>query len=168
MLFDVLHVQGRSVMREPRKGRRKRLEDLLNGRQIPRIARVPVTEDAPRLYETWVGLGGEGIVLKDPESRYRPGERSPAWLKVKPKLTLVVIVTGGSEERIAWGDWGEAVMLELAYKHPRTGKRAQISQAVRIARDQPFDLQLNGRPSVVCWGVMPSGMLRHPLFLGWS
>jgi len=29
---------------------------------------------------------------------------------------LDVIVTGGSVERIAWGDWGEAVMLELAYK----------------------------------------------------
>ena len=26
--FDVLHVQGRSVMREPWRGRRKRLEDL--------------------------------------------------------------------------------------------------------------------------------------------
>jgi hypothetical protein len=26
---------------------------------------VPVTDDAPTLYETWVGMGGEGIVLKD-------------------------------------------------------------------------------------------------------
>ena len=50
-----------------------------------------MTEDAPHLYETWVGMGGEAIVLKDPESRYRPGERSPAWLKVKPKLTLDVV-----------------------------------------------------------------------------
>ncbi len=66
---------------------RKRLEDLVESRDLPRIALVPVTDDAPTLYETWKGLGGEGIVLKDPASVYRPGERSPAWLKLKPKLT---------------------------------------------------------------------------------
>ena len=168
VLFDVLHVQGRSVMREPWRGRRKRLDDLLDGQPIPRIALVPVTEDAPHLYETWVGMGGEGIVLKDPESLYRPGECSPAWLKVKPKLELDVTVTGGSAQRIAWGDWGEAVMLELAYTHPRTGKRTQIRQAVRIARHEPFELRTRKRAQLVCWGVMPSGMLRHPLFLHWS
>ena len=97
----------------------------------------------------------------------QPGERSPAWLKLKPKLTLDVKVTGGSAERIAWGDWGEAVMLELAYKHPRTRQKIQIRQAVRIARQQPFELTIGARGSVVCWGVMPSGMLRHPLFLSW-
>jgi hypothetical protein len=30
-----------------------------------------VTEDAVTLYETWIGMGGEGIVLKDPASLYR-------------------------------------------------------------------------------------------------
>jgi ATP-dependent DNA ligase len=166
VLFDLLHVDGKSVMREPWRDRRKRLEDLLDDHQLPRIAVVPVTEDAPTLYEAWVGMGGEGIVLKDPASLYRPGERSPAWLKLKSKLTIDAKVTGGSAERIAWGDWGEAVMLELVYKHPRTGKPARIRQAVRIARHHPFELEVGARASVVCWGVMPSGMLRHPLFLG--
>jgi hypothetical protein len=59
-------------------------------------------------------------------------------------------------------------MLKMAYKHPRTGKRIMIERAVRIARDQPFELAVGGRASVVCWGVMPSGMLRHPLFLSWA
>jgi len=101
VLFDVLRLGAKSVMREPWRSRRKRLEDLLEGHQLPRTAVVPVTDDAPTLYETWVGMGGEGIVLKDPASLYRPGERSPAWLKLKPKLTLDVKVTGGSGERIA-------------------------------------------------------------------
>ena len=30
---------------------------------LPRVGLVPVTEDAATLYETWVGWGGEGIVL---------------------------------------------------------------------------------------------------------
>jgi hypothetical protein len=81
---------------------------------------------------------------------------------------LEVTVTAGSDERIKWGDWGEAVMLELAYKHPRTGKLIAIKQGVRIARQQPFELKVGALASVVCWGVMPSGMLRHPLFLAWN
>jgi hypothetical protein len=150
-----------------RRDRRKRLEDLLDGKRIPRIALVPVTEDAAQLYQTWVGMGGEGIVLKDPSSRYLPGERSPACLKLKPKLTLEVIVTGGSDERIKWGDWGEAVMLELDYAHPRTDDRVRIRQAIGVARHEPFELKTGAPASLVCWGVMPSGMLRHPLFLSW-
>ena len=128
---------------------------------------VPVTEDAVTLYETWVGWGGEGIVLKEPSSIYRPGIRSPAWLKVKPKVMLETVVTGGSSEPIQWGDWGLAVMLEMAYKHPRDGKLIQIRQAIRIRRDEPFTLHAGERAELVCWGVMPSGMLRHPLFVRW-
>jgi hypothetical protein len=40
-------------------------EDLFDAQQLPRIGIAPVTDDAARLYETWVGMGGEGIVLKD-------------------------------------------------------------------------------------------------------
>ena len=35
-------------------------------------------------------------------SLYRPGFRSPAWLKLKSKLSLDAVVTGGSAERIRW------------------------------------------------------------------
>src|SRR5947209_1737498 len=42
---------------------------------------------------------------------------------------------GGARRRgrVAWREWGEAVMLHSEYAHPRTGKRKQIRQAVRIA-----------------------------------
>jgi ATP-dependent DNA ligase len=106
-------------MREPWTHRRKRLDDLLDGRRVERIGLVPATGDAPALWEAWVGMGGEGIVLKDRGSIYRPGVRSPAWLKLKPKTTLEAVVTGGSATPIPWGDWGLAVMLELRYTHPR-------------------------------------------------
>jgi hypothetical protein len=144
VMFDVLHVGHSSVMHEPWRDRRKRLEDLLDDHQLPGVTVVPVTDDAPTLYETWVGMGGEGIVLKDRASTYRPGQRSPAWLKAKPKVQLKVAVTGGSAHRIAWGGWGEALFLELAYAHPRTAQRIRIRQAVRIARQQPFDLKGRG------------------------
>ena len=82
--FDLLELDGLSVLAELWTARRKRLEDLLEV-PPPGVCLVPVTEDAPALWDTWVGMGGEGIVLKERTSVYRPGIRSPAWLKLKPK-----------------------------------------------------------------------------------
>src|SRR5262245_43027070 len=58
-------------------------------------------------------------------------------------------------------------MLDIAYTHPRDGKLIQIRQAIRIRRDEPFTLHAGERAELVGWGVMPSGMLRHPLFVRW-
>ena len=81
--FDLLEVDGQSVMGEPWTARRKRLEDLLEA-PPPGICLVPVTDDAPALWDTWVGLGGEGIVLKERTSAYRRGVALLAWwLKLK-------------------------------------------------------------------------------------
>jgi hypothetical protein len=54
--FDLLELDGQSVMGEPWTTRRKRLEDLLET-PPPAICLVPVTEDAPVLWDTWVGQG---------------------------------------------------------------------------------------------------------------
>jgi hypothetical protein len=75
--------------------------------------------------------------------------RSPAWFKLKPKLSMEVVVTGGSAERVRWGDWREAVMLGFRYTHPRTGAATEIRQAVRVPRDLPFDLVIGERVDLV-------------------
>ena len=81
--FDVLHVGGQDVMREPWRDRRKRLEDLVAGGALPGVTIVPTTEDVGALWHLWVTEGGgEGIVLKEPgrcitsASGRRPGSRS--------------------------------------------------------------------------------------------
>ncbi len=61
--FDLLQLDGRDVMGEPWSDRRKRLEDLGDLLDLPNVTIVPVTDDAARLWTTWVGWGGEGIVL---------------------------------------------------------------------------------------------------------
>jgi ATP-dependent DNA ligase len=68
LALDLLKLDGQDVMREPWTDRRKRLEDVFASFTLPRVGLVPVTEDAATLYETWVGWGGEGIVLKEPTS----------------------------------------------------------------------------------------------------
>jgi hypothetical protein len=42
------------------------------------------------------------------------------------------------------------------------GTDVEIRQVVRVPRDRTFDLTIGERLPLVCWGVMPSGMLRHP------
>jgi bifunctional non-homologous end joining protein LigD len=80
VLFDVLHLGGQDVMREPWRDRRKRLEDVMAGATLPGVTLVPTTDDVGALWDLWVrDGGGEGIVLKEPDSRYAPGVRSPAW-----------------------------------------------------------------------------------------
>jgi bifunctional non-homologous end joining protein LigD len=70
--FGLLALDGQNVMAEPWTARRKRLEDLLDT-PPPSVCLVPVTDDAPARWDTWVRMGGEGIVLKERTSLYRPG-----------------------------------------------------------------------------------------------
>jgi hypothetical protein len=79
-----------------------------------------------------VEWGGEGIVLKDRRSAYKPGTRSASWWKVKHKLVLPVDVVRRAPELVAWGDWGRACMMEFAYQDPRSDRRVTVEQAVRV------------------------------------
>jgi hypothetical protein len=65
------------------------------------------------------------------------------------------------------GRLGEAVIPEFRYTHPRPRADVAIRQAVRVPRGEPFEVKIGQRVEVVCWGVMPSGMLRHPLLTPW-
>jgi ATP-dependent DNA ligase len=169
LAFDVLQLEGKDVMSEPWADRRKRLEDLEGELDSKRVAIVPVTEDASRLWALWVGQqGSEGIVLKERTAPYRPGRRSSAWLKLKERLVIDVLVEDGDSELVRWGDWGWAAKLRLTYTHPRNGIRGTIDELVRIPDRDNFELRRGARADVLCWGILrPSGRLRHPVFVDW-
>ena len=80
--FDLLELEGQSVMGEAWTVRRKRLEDLLEPPPLG-ICLVPVTEDAPALWDAWVGLGGEGIVLTD-----HTGQTPSPVSSTKPSVSI--------------------------------------------------------------------------------
>jgi ATP dependent DNA ligase-like protein len=157
LAFDVLAVDGREVMAEPWTDRRKRLKGIGSGLDSKRIAVVPVTDDAAQLWALWVShQGGEGIVLKERRAPYRPGVRSPAWLKVKHHLTLRVQLLGRSPALVKWGDWGHAARVQLAYTHRRTGAFTTIDELVRVTDPDGWELRL-GEADVLCWGCCRAG-----------
>lgn len=96
LLFDVLRLEGREVMREPLTRRRERLValDLLDDRwQTP-----PSYDDGLMLFEATRQQGLEGIVSKWGPSIYEPGVRSKRWLKFPHRRRSSWVVGGWRHE----------------------------------------------------------------------
>jgi DNA ligase-1 len=104
-LFDVLHVDGEDVLDLPGADRFARLEALVP--EEMRVGRI-VTDDPAKAEEFFAGLvaaGHEGVVVKSLVAPYDAGRRGAAWVKVKPRHTLdlvVLAVEWGSGRRRGW------------------------------------------------------------------
>jgi bifunctional non-homologous end joining protein LigD len=93
VLFDVLYLDGRQLCARPYHERRELLESLdLRGPhwQTPAYR----TGDAEALLRFSAERGLEGVVAKRIDSRYEPGRRSAAWIKVKNKRNQTVVIGG--------------------------------------------------------------------------
>ena len=93
VLFDALHVEGRSLLAEPWTARREALEELqLGGEawQVPEVFRGHGTA----LLEATRAQGLEGVVAKRCDSPYVPGRRSDTWLKLKHVKRASVVIAG--------------------------------------------------------------------------
>jgi ATP-dependent DNA ligase len=75
IVFDVLELGGDSVVDEPLRKRRSRLEQLLDGRH-PYLQLIDQTAD-PGLARDWLTLlpAIEGVVAKQADGRYTPWSR---------------------------------------------------------------------------------------------
>ncbi len=83
-VFDLLVLAGEDITAEPLRARKGRLTDLFAERpnSILQIGHFVIGSE--RLYtEAVLGLGLEGLVAKRLDSPYRPGVRSPDWVKIK-------------------------------------------------------------------------------------
>ncbi|MEZ0109422.1 bifunctional non-homologous end joining protein LigD [Catenulispora sp. EB89] len=94
LIFDLLHLDGRSTLELPYKDRRGLLESLeLSG---PHWQTSPSFPDTPvaDVLKAARQAGLEGIVAKRLDSTYQPGTRSPAWRKVKLTATQDAVIGG--------------------------------------------------------------------------
>jgi bifunctional non-homologous end joining protein LigD len=92
-IFDLLYLDGRSLMERPYAERRQALEGL--GLQGP-AWRVPAAHpgEGKTLLEATGVQGLEGIVAKRLDSCYEPGRRSGAWVKIKHTLRQELVIGG--------------------------------------------------------------------------
>ena len=98
LVFDILYSGGQPLISEPYAQRRAILEaQPLAGPHVHVPPSFPGGGHAVLAVSIRDGL--EGVVLKRLDSPYQPGRRSPAWLKIKNRRLLDVVVGGISPGR---------------------------------------------------------------------
>ena len=81
--FDLLRLNGNHLQGLPTEERKAKLEELL--KKSPGVIRYSVsfTKGIPELLDRARKLGLEGLIGKRSGSRYEPGKRTGAWIKLK-------------------------------------------------------------------------------------
>jgi bifunctional non-homologous end joining protein LigD len=91
--FDLLHLDGRSLLDVPLEERRKLLELVV--RPSARVQVAPAIEtEGIAFFEAAKAQALEGMVAKHRRSRYQPGRRASTWLKVKARPEQELVVGG--------------------------------------------------------------------------
>jgi len=93
MAFDVLYLDGRSLMHRPYVERRELLDSL--GLNAAHWQTPPYTRgEGAAMLQVSREQQLEGIVAKLLESKYEPGQRSGAWRKIKNKAGQEFVIAG--------------------------------------------------------------------------
>ena len=91
-VFDLLYLDGRSLLRAKYQDRRKLLETLASGTNLAVPELLP--GDGAQALEQSRKHGWEGVVAKRRDSSYQPGRRSASWIKDKHWNTQEVVIGG--------------------------------------------------------------------------
>jgi bifunctional non-homologous end joining protein LigD len=190
MIFDLLYLDGRSLMGLPYEERRARLDELgLEGAswRTPRAHRG----EGRALLEASAAQGLEGIIAKRLDSAYEPGRRGGAWVKVKNKRHQELVVGGwlpgeGKRESsigallVGYHDAGDALRYagrvgtgfkqrDLDYLQERLLPLRRKTSPFRGTPKPPRGA-IFVKPELVCevefteW--TSEGILRHPAYKG--
>ena len=95
--FDCLHRDGEDLIDEGFGARRAALESLVGDAVTPGCAISDPSEGRAVLDEA-LEAGHEGVMVKDLAAPYEAGRRGKAWRKVKPVVTVDLVVLAA--------DWG--------------------------------------------------------------
>jgi DNA ligase-1 len=128
-LFDLLHLDGRSLLGDPLARRKQTLGRCMRAGERVALASFIATQDVEemeRFFAEAIGQGAEGVVIKDAQSPYEAGTRGWRWVKYKREYrkeladTFDLIVVGGMHGRgIRTGTFGS---LLVAAFNPQTNK----------------------------------------------
>ena len=123
VVFDLLYLDGRNLCSAPYSERRSVLEGLgLDGPawRTPRYH----AGDGGAMLEASGRQGLEGIVAKRLDSRYEPGRRSGAWLKIKHTRRQEMVIGGWAPGQ---GRRRERIGALLVGRHDATPEEADAA-----------------------------------------
>src|SRR5947199_4695326 len=99
IIFDLLWLDGRSLLKPPLRERRERLGRFQLPRQFQRAQIVPAHSAAEieHVFQQARRRLNEGLMIKDPESFYSPGRRGMFWFKLKKEIATLDVVVVAAE-----------------------------------------------------------------------
>ena len=103
--FDCLHADGDDLLDRPLRVRHDRLREVLPDAAAD-LALADDPEAIAAAERAALDAGHEGVMLKNPDAAYTPGDRGRDWLKRKPDVETLDAVVVGAE-------WGEGRRAEL-------------------------------------------------------
>jgi len=124
-LFDLIYLDGRSVIDLPLRERRALLEKISDPTLLADQILTSSAGQAEEIYRLALEAGHEGLILKNPASVYAPGKRGKNWLKIKPVMETLDLVVIGAK----WGEGRRASFLgsyRLACLDEATGKLLDV------------------------------------------
>lgn len=137
--FDLLYLDGSSLLDEPYARRLARLEEVVPAeRRMPRIITVD-SQAAAAFLDQAIRAGHEGVMAKALDARYDAGARGAAWLKVKPAHTLDLVVLAAE-----WGHGrrrGWLSNLHLGARDAEPGKFVMLGKTFKGMTDEMLDWQ---------------------------
>ena len=131
--FDCLHAGGDDLLQTPFRERHTRLASVVADDAA--VSDLLLTKDADEIAQfaaAALEAGHEGIMLKDPDAAYTPGDRGKHWLKRKPDVETLDLVVTGAE----WGEGRRASFLGtflLAARDDRESTDADFATIGKVA-----------------------------------
>ena len=186
-VFDLLSLDGESLLQLPLIERKQKLRDL-----IPKDGIVKYSDHIEEKGKAMFALARdkklEGIMAKQARSEYLPGQRTANWLKIKHRQTVDAIICGFTApagERKFFGALvlGAMQQSELIYiGHSGSGfNNSSLEESYNklkplITDRSPFKAKITTnapvswvKPELACEvkisGITCDGRLRHPIFL---
>lgn len=96
-VFDILWIEGYSLLNVPLMQRKKILDMVLN-KKMANVAHYGYTENlGTALFEQMKAIGMERIVAKEKSSLYQPGMRTENWQKIQTKKRQEFVIGGWTE-----------------------------------------------------------------------
>ncbi len=130
IIFDLLALDGVSLIKYPLSDRRELLEGLALPKAFECISIR--TADSPKAiqlaFEEARRRGNEGLLVKEPSSLYSPGRRDFAWMKLKKAAATLDVVVVGAE--MGHGKRSEVLSdYTFAVRDDQTGELLTIGKA---------------------------------------
>ena len=150
MAFDLLYLDGQSLLKVPLVDRKRLLQGVLREHGRVRYA-SHIDGEGRTFFEAAKARHLEGIVAKQRRSRYEPGRRTDNWLKIKVRPEQELVVGGYIPGEGSHKDLGALLVGVYEGKHLRyagrvgSGIDAKMRKLIKarldgLARaDAPFD-----------------------------